>query len=294
VATYVEPTTRADGFVVDAAEWNKNTVENIKYFKDAPNFDGVVTFDDNVGLTAAKKLFLDGIADTFIWESTSNTLSLVSGGVSVDIASGVVTLKANPATYGLIGDGTNGVGIAATHASGALRFYAGGTTKRWEISTSGNLMPGANDSYAIGDNSTMVSRIHISGANPVYLPNISASSGTTLIVDGDGNMKKLSSSRRYKEHVTPWLVSADALSAFVALSPELWDYIGQPTGAAGFLSEALASVPIHNAYGRSPLVNYDADGRPESNRDFAVIGLQHLVLQQHDARIAALEARLGQ
>ena len=105
-------------------------------------------------------------------------------------------------------------------------------------------------------------------------------------------MYKLSSSARYKEHIAPWVVSPDALARFVALSPQVWDYKGKQTGAAGFISEDLDALGLLNAYGRSPLINYDADGLPESNRDYALIGLQHLVLQDHDRRLATLDARL--
>lgn len=46
---YVAPTTRSDGYVVTASEWNQNVVENIKYFKASPTLDGSlsVTGDSN-------------------------------------------------------------------------------------------------------------------------------------------------------------------------------------------------------------------------------------------------------
>lgn len=69
-------------------------------------------------------------------------------------------------------------------------------------------------------------------------------------------------------------------------------------GAAGFISEDLETLGILNAYGRSPLINYDKDGLPESNRDYALIGLQHLAIQKlwtqgddHESRLQALEKR---
>lgn len=53
-----------------------------------------VTAATSMGLAATAKLYLDGIAmsgDTYIQESTANTLSLVSGGIAVHCASGVIT-----------------------------------------------------------------------------------------------------------------------------------------------------------------------------------------------------------
>ncbi len=38
----------------------------------------------------------------------------------------------------LSSDGAGGLSVAATHASGALRFYAGGTTQRWGINAAGD------------------------------------------------------------------------------------------------------------------------------------------------------------
>lgn len=57
-----------------------------------------------------------------------------SGGWTV---TGTFTMSSNPATYGVIFDGSNGGGIAATHASGALRFYAGGTTEAMRVAATG-------------------------------------------------------------------------------------------------------------------------------------------------------------
>lgn len=207
MATYTAPTTRASGYLVTAANWNTDIVENIKYFKDAPTFDGAVTASstltvaNNVGLAATKKLYLDGVAltgDTYISESSANVLSLYSGGVESKLTSGVLTvsgagshgfsagvngnnditvtnttsgtaafsmlrvqttggtanygsLKAHSSGYTtgtvdiassvlLQSEGSAGLVFAATHASGPIRFYSGGTTERARFDTSGNLL----------------------------------------------------------------------------------------------------------------------------------------------------------
>jgi hypothetical protein len=188
-------------------------------------------------------------------------------------------------------DGAGGVGIVANHASGAIRFYSGGATERWQISSAGYLLPGSDSNYNIGSTSLGLNLVYITGANPIYAPNMASNAGTTVVVNASGYYNKLSSSARYKEHLEPW-TAPDALDRFVALSPKLWDYTGQQNGAAGFVAEDLDALDIRNTYGRSVLVNYDADGRPESNRDYALIGLQHLVIQDLWRRVAALEGRL--
>jgi hypothetical protein len=72
--------------------------------------------------------------------------------------------------------------------------------------------------------------------------------------------------------------------------PSWWDYKGQKNGALGFIAEDLAALPLER-YGFNPLVNYDGDGQIESNRDYALIALHHLVIQRLERKIAALEAR---
>lgn len=171
-----------------------------------------------------------------------------------------------------------GLSLVAASGSGAIRFYSGGTTLRWTMDTSGHLTP--NGGVNIGDTTNMVNRVYIEQSNPLYIPNITPTTGTALIVDASGYMRSLTSSARHKEHMTPWVVPADALARFVALAPQNWDYKGQPNGAAGFVSEDLDGLGILNAYGTSPLINYNKDGLPESNRDYALIGLQHLAIQQ--------------
>ncbi len=163
-----------------------------------------------------------------------------------------------------------GISILAEHASGAIRFYSGGTTLRWTMGTDGVFTS--------------------SVTNGLVVP-MTATTGTATVLDGSNVIRTLTSSARDKEHLASWVVSADALARFVTLSPKLWDYKGQKSGAAGFISEDLEGLGILNAYGTSPLINYNKDGLPESNRDYALIGLQHLVLQNHESRIRALEAR---
>ncbi len=175
----------------------------------------------------------------------------------------------------LAADGAGGLSIAANHASGPIRFYSGGTTLRWTVLTSGNFYSASN--AVVSD-----------AAVPFAAVNVSSAAGTTAVFDANGYLQKLSSSLRYKT-LNPLTVTPGQLAAFVALSPKGWDYIGQRNGAFGFLSEQLHRLPIRNKYKTSPLVNYDAKGRPDSNRDYALIALQHLAIQNIWKRVWALE-----
>jgi hypothetical protein len=190
-------------------------------------------------------------------------------------------------------DGSGGLSIVAIN--GSIRFYAGGTTKRWEIDAVGYLLPATNGTLSIGNASFPVAEIYAytyrsSHSIPMASLNPTADSGTALIVNASGWMQKLTSSARFKEHLAPLDVTPDTLARFVDRAPKAWDYTGQQTGAVGFIAEDLDDL-VPNDYGRSALLNYDAEGRPESNRDFAIIGLQHLVIQDLWRRVAALEGK---
>lgn len=138
--------------------------------------------------------------------------------------------------------------------------------------------------------------INSHNANPAIFDGIGSAAGTAAIIDANGRLYKLTSSRRYKENISPMAVTPEQLSAFVSTAPCFWDYkqeegslaVGR-TGLASFIAEDLAELAILRD-GRSVLNNYDAEGRPDSNRDAALIGLQHLVLQDHEARLSALQA----
>jgi len=123
--------------------------------------------------------------------------------------------------------------------------------------------------------------------------NTTALAGTAVVQNASGYLTLTTSSRRFKENITPFVVTPAQVAEYLALQPQWWDYKNQQTGAAGFIAEDLDGLSIKNAYGISPFINYDAKGQVESNRDYAVIGLQHLVLQQHDATITQLAARIA-
>jgi hypothetical protein len=165
-------------------------------------------------------------------------------------------------------------------AAGEIRFYSGGSTLRAKFTSAGDFLPSPDGSRVLGSASLRWGGLYLNAASVT---------GTALYVDAASNVGPLTSSVRYKEHLAPWAVTPEALDRFLRTAPQLWDYKGQANGAVGFIAEDLDALPIRNAYGTSPLVNYDKEGRPESNRDYALIALQHLAIQHLSARVARLE-----
>ena len=125
---------------------------------------------------------------------------------------------------------------------------------------------------------------------PVTAASVASNPGTAAIWDGSGNLYKQSSSMRYKENIAEWNVTDAQLDAFVNLNPKLWDYIGKENGCAGFIAEDIEALGLKNAYNTSPLINYSNDGEPDSNRDFALIALQHKVIQRLEKSLQEQQA----
>lgn len=107
---YVAPTTRADGYVVDAAEWNKNTVDNpialraggivptgaaanaITYCSSATQLAALAAG------TAGQLLQTNGVGSAPTWVTPDIALGLVSGRLSLTTAVPVTTADVTAAT----------------------------------------------------------------------------------------------------------------------------------------------------------------------------------------------------
>ena len=150
-----------------------------------------------------------------------------------------------------------------------------------------------------------------SGTNGIRCPSIGTAGGTVAVFDGNGGLYKQASSARYKENIEPMVATEAQVTAFINTTPSFWDYKPQEgsnsslsIGNAGFIAEDLASLGI-NRYDKSVFTNYDLEGLPDSNKDYAIIAMQHLVIQRHEnmlqeqqaiienltTRLAALEAK---
>jgi hypothetical protein len=326
MATYTAPTTRASGYLVTAANWNTDIVENIKYLKDAPTFDGAVTASstltvaNNVGIAATKKLYLDGVAmsgDTYISESASNVLSLYSGGVESKLTSGILTVSGlGQHSFSASGTGGNvlivrnstagtgnytgfwvgndtavdttvlatlsstyttsgpyvangtiltnsqvgGLSLQAAHASGAIRFYSGGTTERMTLSSSGNLTVNGN----------------ITANFPGSSYNTAAVSAFT-----GGTVSYYSSDRRLKKNIEP---IRDGLPIVRQLRPCTFDLIADDYHASGFIAQdVLGLVP------GAATVTPD-DGMLAFNVT-GIVAFTTKAVQELDQRLTELEAQ---
>lgn len=72
----------------------------------------------------------------------------------------------------------DGVEIMADNASGAIRFYSGGTIQRWSMSSAGHFVPGADNTYAVGGAGATLSEIWLSGV-------IRGTGGNTILTFAD-------------------------------------------------------------------------------------------------------------
>jgi hypothetical protein len=170
-------------------------------------------------------------------------------------------------------------------ATNILYTYINGAA-RMSVSAAGVSIPSG---YS---NSALI----IGGAAPLLCPSVGTAGGTTACFDANGSLYKLSSSARYKENIEPMVVSDSQVSAFINTTPSFWDYKADPDskavlsiGNAGFIAEDLAALGI-NRYDKSVFTNYDLDGLPDSNKDYAIIAMQHLVIQKHEQKLQEQQA----
>ena len=237
-----------------------------------------ITSGGNVAIGATAKLYLDGVAgtgDTYIYEIGANNIRVVAGG-------------SNSASF--TSTFSEVYGDFYVQAAKKLHLDGGGDTYFQEVSANVvNLYVGGTARFQVA--SGAISTFGTVGVG-VYSSGSGTSTGTAIVRNGtDGQWYLTSSSRRFKENISTAVVTDAQLDAFMATAPSWWDYTGQKNGALGFIAEDLAALPL-DRYGFNPLVNYDGDGQIESNRDYALIAMHHLVIQRMQKEIDALKARI--
>lgn len=125
---YVTPTSKTTGDLIAATDWNQNTVDNSIALRTGAIAIASQAANDLISASSATQLArIASAASSFLITSASSVPSL-SQTIPFNL-----TLTGNPATYGQEFTGSNGGGIAATHASGTIRFYSGGASEvgRW-------------------------------------------------------------------------------------------------------------------------------------------------------------------
>jgi hypothetical protein len=136
---------------MSASIWNTDIVNNLAYLKDAPTFDGAVA------VTGVLTVNGSGTSTFSAASASGQILSLVNT-TGTDFARGQILAGAGGTNadlyltaWGRANNGiylqgaavwetstSGGVSIAATHGSGAMRFYTGGTTARMTIASGGD------------------------------------------------------------------------------------------------------------------------------------------------------------
>jgi len=157
-----------------------------------------------------------------------------------------------------------------------------------KLSVDGGLNVGAGNDP--GDNNLVVQgTAYIYGTLDAGL---GGSTGTAMVYSGT-RIYFLSSSERFKDDITRnW--KSDKLADYLKISPikfkpkrEIGDHNGDPVNpyALGFSAEEV------HASGVPGLINYDKEEKPMSLREHGFLVYHHLILQEFEKRIAALEGR---
>lgn len=133
MATYTAPTTRTTGALISASIWNTDIVENFKYFKDAPVFDGDISVGDDLLLPSTGAVINFASGDVTITHS-ANTLTFAGASSGYAFQSGLLSSAEGLAigsTKRFYFDGVAGTGNTYEEESAAdvYQLVVGGTTK---------------------------------------------------------------------------------------------------------------------------------------------------------------------
>jgi len=111
----------------------------------------------------------------------------------------------------------------------------------------------------------------------------SAGTGTTLVIDGNGDIKPFSSSLRYKNSIENYSKGLDELNK---LNPVTFKYNGEEIINAGFIAEDLDDL------GFNEYVYKNADGQPESIRYETMVALLVNAIKEQQQQIDELKAKV--
>jgi hypothetical protein len=163
-----------------------------------------------------------------------------------------------------------------------LGFVTGGTL-RGKFGSSGNFVPGAADTGNLGISGTAWDEIYATG---VY--NNTTGNAANVYVTSAGRLLRSTSSRKYKADIRDW-PAAEALPLVLGLRPVRFrstcDADDPRRVHVGLIAEEVAALDQR-------FVLLGPDGPEGVAYDRLIVPLA-AVAQAHDARLAALEARLA-
>jgi hypothetical protein len=111
----------------------------------------------------------------------------------------------------------------------------------------------------------------------------SAGAGTTLVIDGSGDIRPASSSLRYKNSIENYSKGLDELNK---LNPVTFKYNGGDIINAGFIAEELDGL------GFNEYVYKNSDGQPESIRYETMVALLVNAIKEQQQQIDDLEKKV--
>jgi hypothetical protein len=110
-----------------------------------------------------------------------------------------------------------------------------------------------------------------------------AGTGTTLVIDGSGDIRSASSSLRYKNSIEGY---SKGLHELNKLNPVTFKYNGEDIINAGFIAEDLDSL------GFNEYVYKNSDGQPESIRYETMVALLVNAIKEQQQQIDELKAKV--
>jgi hypothetical protein len=124
--------------------------------------------------------------------------------------------------------------------------------------------------------------VHINGGLRYTSPN-AAGSGTALVIDGNGDIKASSSSRRYKNSITDY---SKGLKDIKQLHSVTYKFNGEDIVTAGFIAEEV------DAIGMDEYVIKNSEGQPDALNYAQMVALLVNGIKELSSKVDDLEEKL--